>query len=384
MMLSYYKIVKGRWVCIISLFLWVVRKIIHMDMDAFFASIEQRDNPALRGKPVAVGYPGERGVVSAASYEARKYGVRSAMSSKTAFARCPEIIFTPTRFDVYKEVSGQIMDIFLEYTDLVEPLSIDEAYLDVTKNHINMPSATIIAQEIKQRIYERTGLTASAGVSVNKFLAKIASDYRKPNGLFVVTEEEAEEFVEQLPIERFWGVGKVTAEKMHRLGIRTGADLKRMSEAELAWHFGKAGHAYYKNARGIDDRRVVPDRVRKSVGAENTFANDLDDTDELLLQLREIADEVWRRISKRDFYGRTITLKVKYADFKQITRSRTLVGFVDDFDVFWEVARELFAGIDISEMPVRLIGLTISNIQDIEQPDDLQLKFDFNQTNNCK
>lgn len=354
-----------------------MRKIIHIDMDAFYASIEQRDNPAYRGKPLAVGYPGERGVVAAASYEARKYGVRSAMPSKTAWARCPHIIFTPGRFDVYKEVSRQIMEIFLDYTDLVEPLSLDEAYLDVTSNHINMPSATIIARQIKKRILDTTGLTASAGVSVNKFLAKIASDYNKPDGLFVVTAELAEAFVESLKIEQFWGVGKVTAEKMHRLGIKTGADLKQRSEAELVWHFGKAGHTYYQNARAVDTRRVTPDRIRKSIGAENTFMTDLEDREELTLQLREIAEEVWRRVSKRDFYGRTITLKVKYADFEQITRSRTMTGFVTDFSVFWETAHELLTGVDSSEKKIRLMGLTIGNIHNIEQPYDVQLKFDF-------
>lgn len=359
-----------------------MRKIIHIDMDAFYASIEQRDNPEFRGKPLAVGYPGERGVVAAASYEARKYGVRSAMASKTAWARCPHIIFVPARFDVYREVSAQIMEIFQDYTELVEPLSLDEAYLDVTNNHYDIPSATIIAREIKRRIRETTGLTASAGVSVNKFLAKIASDYRKPDGLFVVTDREAEAFVEQLPVEQFWGVGKVTAEKMHRLGIRTGADLKLRNEAELVWHFGKAGHTYYQNARAIDERRVTPDRIRKSIGAENTFLVDLDDMGELQSQLRIIAEEVWRRVSKRDFYGRTVTLKIKYADFTQITRSKTLAGFVNDFDLFWSTGKELLSIIDTSEKKIRLMGLTISNIHDIEQPENLQLRLEFEKENN--
>lgn len=346
-------------------------------MDAFYASIEQRDNPALRGKPVAVGYAGERGVVAAASYEARRYGVRSAMPSKTAFARCPNLIFTPARFDVYRDVSRQIMDIFLDYTDKVEPLSLDEAYLDVTENRINMPSATIIAREIKRRIKETTGLTASAGVSVNKFLAKIASDYDKPDGLFVVTAAEAEKFVEELKIEQFWGIGKVTADKMHRLGIHTGADLKRQSEAMLTRYFGKAGHIYYQNARAMDDREVKPDRIRKSIGAENTFQFDITDIAELEAQLREIAAEVWRRASKRDFYGRTVTLKVKYADFTQITRSRTLHDFVNDYNTFWHAGRELLSGTDTSEKGIRLMGLTISNIQEIELPEARQLELDF-------
>lgn len=346
-------------------------------MDAFYASIEQRDNPGLRGKPVAVGYAGERGVVAAASYEARRYGVHSAMPSKTALKRCPQIIFTPARFDVYREVSRQIMDICLDYTDKVEPLSLDEAYLDVTGNHFNMPSATIIAREIKRRIKETTGLTASAGVSVNKFLAKIASDYDKPDGLFVVTGDEAEKFTEGLKIEQFWGVGKVTAAKMHRLGIHTGADLKRQSEAMLVRYFGKAGHTYYLNARAVDTREVKPDRIRKSVGAENTFQSDVTDIAELEVQLGEIAAEVWRRTSKREFYGRTITLKVKYADFVQITRSKTLPGFVTEYDMFLKTGMELLSGVDISRNGIRLMGLIISNIQDIEPPGTRQLEIEF-------
>ncbi len=354
-----------------------MRKIIHIDMDAFFASVEQRDHPEYRGKPLAVGYPGERGVVAAASYEARRYGIHSAMPSKTALNRCPWLIFAPARFEVYKEVSQQIRDIFYSYTDLVEPLSLDEAYLDVTVNHINMPSATIIARQIKERIREQTGLTASAGVSVNKFLAKIASDYRKPDGLFVITDKEAEAFVEELRVEQFWGVGKATADKMHRLGIRTGADLKARSEAYLVSNFGKAGHIFYHFARGVDERRVEPNRIRKSIGAENTYMHDIDDRQELLARLREVADEVWRRASKREFYGRTVTLKVKYEDFEQITRSRTLPGFVNDFDLFWRTAQELLAGVDRGGKKIRLMGLSVSNAEEIERPDVYQLEFDF-------
>lgn len=346
-------------------------------MDAFFASIEQRDNPEYRGKPVAVGYSGERGVVAAASYEARRYGVRSAMSSRQALSRCPQLIFVPSRFEVYRDVSRSIMDIFHEYTDLVEPLSIDEAYLDVTENHIGMPSATIIAREIKRRIKETTGLTASAGVSVNKFLAKIASDYRKPDGLFVITADEAEAFTESLRIEKFWGVGKVTAEKMHRLGIHSGKDLKSRSEEELLRLFGKAGSTYYLNARGEDHRRVTPDRIRKSVGAENTFLSDLTDREEMNRQLYEIAEEVWKRTSKRNFYGRTITLKVKYADFEQITRSRTMRHFITDFSVFHDIGSELLENIDTSAKSIRLIGLSLSNIYETERPESYQLEFDF-------
>lgn len=354
-----------------------MRKIIHVDMDAFYASIEQRDHPELRGVPIAVGHPGDRGVVAAASYEARRYGVRSAMSSHTAFMRCPQLVFVPVRFDVYREVSRQIMDIFHDYTDKVEPLSLDEAYLDVTVNNYGMPSATIIARDIKRRIRETTGLSASAGVSVNKFLAKVASDCNKPDGLTVVTAAEAEAFVEGLKIEQFWGVGPVTAEKMHRIGIYTGADLKMRSEAELTWHFGKAGHAYYLNARAIDNREVVSDRVRKSVGSENTFFEDIDDREELEHQLRVTAEEVWRRAGKRDFYGRTVTLKIKYSDFRQITRSRTLSEFVTEFGQLLDAAEELLSEVDLSYGKVRLMGLSVGNPACIEQPQNGQLEFDF-------
>lgn len=354
-----------------------MRKIIHIDMDAFYASIEQRDNPEYRGRPLAVGYSGERGVVAAASYEARKYGVRSAMASKTAIRRCPQLIFAPVRFDVYKEVSRQIMDVFFEYTDLVEPLSLDEAFLDVTENHKGMRSATHIARDIKRLIRERTGLTASAGVSFNKFLAKIASDEDKPDGLFVITPQQADEFVGRLPIGKFFGVGKVTAEKMHRFGIRTGADLRRFSEQQLTVMFGKAGHSYYNYARATDDRPVVADRIRKSIGAENTFLADLGTPEELLPELLDIAETVWQRTGRRDFYGRTVTLKAKYADFEQITRSRTLPDTIRDFEVFRTIARELLALVDLSEKKVRLLGLTISNTDISVQPKIYQLELDF-------
>jgi DNA polymerase-4 len=338
-----------------------VRKIIHVDMDAFFASIEQRDNPAFRGKPLAVGHGAERGVVAAASYEARKYGVRSAMPSITAMAKCPELIFTPSRFDVYSEVSGQIREIFLEYTDLVEPLSLDEAYLDLTVNRSSLPYATSIAKEIKTKIKQGTGLTASAGVSINKFLAKIASDYRKTDGLFVIPPEKVEAFVEGLKIERFWGVGKVTANKMHSLGIFTGKDLKSRTEIELVQCFGKAGHDYYLNARGIDNREVVPDRIRKSLGAESTFSEDIDDKEQLLHELNKIAEEVWERVTTKDFYGRTVTLKVKYEDFEQITRQKTYVSPIKEFSQLWRFAEELLDLVDLHSKKVRLIGLSVSN-----------------------
>ena len=353
-----------------------MRKIIHIDMDAFYASIEQRDNEEYQGKPLAVGYAGDRGVVAAASYEARKYGVRSAMPSKTALRKCPHLIFVPPRFDVYKYVSNQIMDIFLEYTDLVEPLSLDEAFLDVTENHKNIPYATQIAKEIKKKIYETTSLNASAGVSYNKFLAKIASDYKKPNALFVIRPKDAEAFVESLPIERFYGVGKVTAQKMHQLGIKDGLELKARSEVELVANFGKAGHMYYMNARAIDDRKVEPNRERKSVGAENTFGNDIESLDELAIELDEIAQDVINRIERSGFLGRTITLKAKYADFRIITRSKTLIAAVTDYSTLYNTGFELMKDIDLSAK-VRLLGLSIKNVDNVIWHDAIQLSLDF-------
>lgn len=345
-------------------------------MDAFYASIEQRDNEEYQGKPLAVGYAGDRGVVAAASYEARKYGVRSAMPSKTALRKCPHLIFVPARFDVYKYVSNQIMDIFLEYTDLVEPLSLDEAFLDVTENHKNIPYATQIAKEIKKKIYETTSLNASAGVSYNKFLAKIASDYKKPNALFVIRPKDAEAFVESLPIERFYGVGKVTAQKMHQLGIKDGLELKARSEVELVANFGKAGHMYYLNARAVDDRKVEPNRERKSVGAENTFSNDIESLDELAIELDEIAQDVINRIERSGFLGRTITLKAKYADFRIITRSKTLIAAVTDYSTLYNTGFELMKDIDLSAK-VRLLGLSIKNVDNVIWHDAIQLSLDF-------
>jgi DNA polymerase-4 len=348
-------------------------------MDAFYASIEQRDFPEYRGRPLAVGYAEARGVVAAASYEARRYGVRSAMPSKTALRKCPGLIFVAPRFDVYHEVSNRIMELFLEYTDLVEPLSLDEAFLDVTENHKLIPSATLIAKEIKQRIKESTGLTASAGVSYNKFLAKIASDYNKPDGLFVVHPNEAEAFVESLEIERFFGVGRVTAQKMHQLGIHSGGDLKKMSEAYLVQHFGKAGHAYYENARAIDEREVNPNRIRKSVGAENTFDTDLVISTKMTIELYHIARRTWERIEEKQFYGRTITLKIKYTDFETITRNKTLPAPIHDFHLFWNTAKEMLRHIDTSQKKVRLMGLSISHHDENPPPPreaiQLELKF---------
>jgi DNA polymerase-4 len=339
-----------------------MRKIIHIDMDAFYASVEQRDNPALRGKAIAVGYGQARGVVSTASYEARKFGVRSAMPSLTAKHKCPELIFVPPRFDVYHEVSMQIRDIFLEYTELVEPLSLDEAFLDVTVNHKNNPSATLIAKEIRQRIFETTKLTASAGVSVNKFLAKIASDYKKPDGLFVIPPEDMEKFVENLKIEQFFGVGKVTAKKMHDNGIFTGYDLKQYTENSLVRLFGKAGHELYLNARGIDNRKVDPHRIIKSISNETTFLQDKNNLILLTVELYHLAKEVFGRMQKENFYGKTITIKIKYADFKIITRSKTFQCKIINFHQMWRMAREMMKQIDLSGAPVRLIGFGVGNI----------------------
>lgn len=347
-------------------------------MDAFYASIEQRDNQQYRGKPLAVGYAGDRGVVAAASYEARKYGVRSAMASKTALRKCPQLIFVPARFDVYRSISHHIREIFLEYTDLVEPLSLDEAFLDVTENHKNIPYATQIARDIKKRIFQETGLTASAGVSFNKFLAKIASDYKKPDGLFVVKPKDAESFVERLPIEFFFGVGKVTAKKMHELGIKTGLDLKMKTEEQLVGIFGKAGHIYYQNARAIDDRIVNPNRIRKSVGAETTFDRDIDSYEELANEMKEIAEDVIGRITKNAFRGKTITLKAKYADFKIVTRSKTLPQVVTTYENLYNTGLELLKEINAPD-GVRLLGLSIKNSDSLLWTDAIQLRINFDE-----
>src|SRR5215203_4782094 len=288
-----------------------VRKVIHVDMDAFYASVEQRDHPELRGKPVAVGGSHERGVVAAASYEARRFGIHSAMPSVTARRKCPDLIFVAPRFDVYKAVSRQIREIFAAYTPLVEPLSLDEAYLDVTENQKGIASATQIAQDIRARIRAETGLTASAGVSYNKFLAKLASDQNKPDGLFVITPGQGPAFVEALPVGRFYGIGPATEAKMHRLGIRTGADLRAQPLPVLEQHFGKAGPYYHAISHGIDHRRVCPDRIRKSVGAETTFSRDLVEMDEMRAELQPILDKVWRWCEGTGIRGRTVTLKVK-------------------------------------------------------------------------
>lgn len=345
-------------------------------MDAFYASIEQRENPALRDKPVAVGYSGERGVVASASYEARRFGVKSAMPSKTALRKCPELIFVRNNFDLYHSVSNQIMDIFFEYTDLVEPLSLDEAFLDVTHNHKNIASATEIAKEIRTRIESETSLTASAGVSFNKFLAKIASDYNKPNGLFIIKPNVAESFVETLPIERFFGVGKVTAKMMHKVGIKTGLDLKHKTEEQLVGLFGKAGHIYFQNARAIDNREVNPNRIRKSAGAENTFLEDTDSLNYLSKELEAIAEDVIERIEQGSFMGKTVTLKVKYSDFKIITRSKTIPQYITEYKQLYTIGFDLLKNIDLSPK-VRLLGLSIKSSENQMWSDAIQLELNF-------
>ncbi len=353
------------------------RKIIHIDMDAFYASVEQRDNPELKGKPVAVGGSGERGVVAAASYEARKFGVRSALSSKVAKRKCPDLIFVKPRFSQYREVSKQIREIFFEYTDLVEPLSLDEAYLDVTYAKKGKPSATLIAKEIKMRILEETRLTASAGVSYNKFLAKVASDVNKPNGLFVVTPADAQEFIEKLEVRKFFGIGKVTAEKLNKMGIWFGSDLKKIDRLELTRLFGKAGNYYYEICRGNDYRPVQPSRERKSVGAEQTFFEDLFADNDLENEILHIADTVWERAERSGVKAKTLTLKYKYSDFEQHTRSCTVLGyFTSKEQLITESRKLLFANPGFSK-GIRLLGLTLSNFIDeqIQRPVQLTLKF---------
>jgi DNA polymerase IV len=350
----------------------LVRKIIHVDMDAFYASVEQRDNPELRGKPVAVGGQ-HRGVVMAASYEARTYGVRSAMPSVTAKRRCPEIIFVKSRFDVYRAVSQQIRAIFLDYTDLVEPLSLDEAYLDVTEDRVGLGSARAIAEDIRRRIREETGLTASAGVSYCKFIAKLASDHRKPNGLCVITPEKGPEFVASLPVARFHGVGPVTASKMGRLGIVTGADLREWPLAALQAHFGSSAEWYWRIARGIDGREVKPDRPYKSVSAERTFDEDLRDPDRLAAELDRIAGYAWDRVERAEVAGRTVTLKVKFGDFSLITRSKSFAAPVPDLTAFVGAGQALLAALQPLSKGIRLLGLGLHNLTEINSLGPAQL-----------
>ena len=339
-----------------------IRKIIHIDMDAFYASVEQRDDPALRCKPVAVGSAQARGVVAAASYEARTFGVRSAMASVTALRRCPSLVFVPPRFDVYRAVSQQIRAIFADYTDLIEPLSLDEAYLDVTEDRRGIGSATAIASEIRARIKADTGLTASAGVSYNKFIAKLASDQNKPDGLCVIKPAQGPVFVAALPVKRFHGVGPVTAAKMESLGILTGADLRDRSLKELIRHFGSSAGYFHRAAHGEDDRPVQPDRPLKSVGAERTFDSDLTEEADLLMAFEPVIDAAWTRIARAGASGRTLTLKAKFADFRLVARSRTLAAPMSDRSIIAETGRALLRSLLPVEQGIRLLGLTLSGL----------------------
>lgn len=340
-----------------------MRKIIHIDMDAFFASVEQLDNPELKNKPVAVGGSGERSVVAAASYEARKFGVRSAMPSVTARKLCPHLIFVNPRFERYHEVSSEVFKIFREYTDLIEPLSIDEAFLDVSTDKKSIGSATLIAKQIRSKIREQTGLTASAGISVNKFLAKIASDIKKPDGLFVIPPEDAAGFIEALPVEKFYGIGRVTAEKMHKLGIHYGRDLKVWDLASLVRNFGKAGMFYFKIVRGEDSREVETDLERKSVGTELTFDKDLTTRFEIVAELYKIERELMRRLEGSSASGRTVTLKIKFDDFRQITRSKTLQNYIRDFETLHREVVNIRKSIELEGTRIRLLGVSISNLE---------------------
>ncbi|QAA82418.1 DNA polymerase IV [Aequorivita sp. H23M31] len=361
-----------------------IRKIIHVDMDAFYASVEQLDNPELVGKPLAVGGSEKRGVVAAASYEARKYGVRSAMSGMAAKRNCPELIFVPPRFDRYRQVSQEIREIFLEYTDMVEPLSLDEAYLDVTENKKGNPSATKIAEEIRQRIKERTGLNASAGISVNKFVAKIASDINKPNGQKTISPEEVVPFLETLDVKKFFGVGKVTRQKMYRLGIYTGKDLKERPLEMLVKHFGKSGNHYYNVVRGIHKSEVKSFRKQKSLAAEHTFSENISSEIFMMERLEEIAKEVEGRLIRRKLAGKTVTLKIRYSDFTIQTRSKTVSEFIDSKQMILYVVKELLYQEKMKDS-VRLLGISISNLnnENLQKEDvpkeiiEVQLKLEF-------
>lgn len=358
------------------------RKIIHIDMDAFFASVEQRDNPNLRGVPLAVGYDGPRGVVSTASYEARKYGVHSAMPMSRAKRQCPNLVIVPGRYPVYKEVSDKIHKIFQEYTDLIEPISIDEAFLDVTENKKGMSLGVEIAKDIKQRILDEVHLTASAGVSYCKFLAKIASDYRKPDGITLIHPDKALDFISALSIEKFWGIGRKTAEHMHFMGIFTGEDLRRCPLQHLVQEFGKMGNVFYQYARGIDFRPVITDYVRKSVGCETTFLEDISRKSAVIIELYHTVLELVRRIEKSEFAGTTITLKIKFADFTQITRSLSQYRILRTKEDILPLAKKLLKQVEYSaQNPIRLMGLSVSNPKDEGMPEppkyiELELQFD--------
>jgi DNA polymerase IV len=340
-----------------------IRKIIHVDMDAFYASVEQRGDPTLKGKPVAVGYPAKRGVVAAASYEARSFGVRSAMPSTVAARKCAELVFVPPRFDVYREVSKQVQAIFKDYTPLVEPLSLDEAYLDITDNLKGIPTAWETAKQIRARIYEETQLTASAGISCNKFLAKLASDYRKPNGQFAIMPDEAEALVATLPVAKFHGVGPKTTVKMRALGIETGADLRRQTLEFLQRNFGKAGSWYFEIARGQDARPVQADRERKSSGSETTFSEDLIDTIQIEAGVTAMADDVWAWCEKANTRGRTVTVKIKWADFQISTRSRSMEGTIQTREKLHQLALGLIRSVFPPPKGIRLVGVALSNFR---------------------
>ena len=358
-----------------------MRKIIHIDMDAFYASVEQRDHPEFKGKPIAVGHAEERGVVAAASYEARKYGVRSAMSSRKAKRLCPELIFVPGRMGVYKSVSQQIHQIFHDYTDIIEPLSLDEAFLEVTYNKKQIPLAVDIAREIKKRVCRELNLVASAGVSYNKFLAKVASDLRKPDGLCTIHPKQALDFIAHLPIEGFWGVGPATARKMHELGIVNGFQLRQQPLELLKLYFGKMGEVYYWFARGVDERPVEASHIRKSIGCEHTLEYDISEQSSAIIELYRVAVELVERLRQKNFEGNTLTLKIKFCDFTQITRSITTTERLIDLAAILPLAKELLSHVDYIHQPIRLIGLSVSNPKFLEtnsQAEWKQLSFNFN------
>ncbi len=359
----------------------VLRKIIHVDMDAFYASVEQRDNPSYRGKPIAVGRAEERGVVAAASYEARRYGIRSAMPSVKAKKLCPDLIFVPGRMSYYKEISLQIREIFHEYTDIIEPLSLDEAFLDVTDNKKGIAFAVDIAREIKQRIRKELNLVASAGISYNKFLAKVASDYRKPDGLCTIHPDKALEFIGRLPIETFWGVGKVTAQRMHSLGIHNGEDLRNCSLEFLHRQFGKVGALYYDFSHGIDNRPVEAVRIRKSVGCEHTLDRDITLNSSIIIELYHVATELVERLTHTGFRGNTLTLKLKFNDFSQKSRSTSVVHELTTLKEILPLAKQLLKEVDLAGHSIRLIGLSVSNPHEEEDnkrkyPKQLSIEWD--------
>ena len=344
-------------------------------MDAFFASVEQRDNPEYRGKPLVVGGRGPRSVIAAASYEARKYKVRSAMPTAQALQLCPHLLIVPHRFGVYKEVSRQVRDIFSQYTDLIEPLSLDEAYLDVTENKINHHSAIFIASEIKQQIFRETALTASAGVSNSKFVAKVASGMNKPDGLTVILPENVEEFVANLPIEKFFGVGKATLKKMHDHDIRYGRDLLEYDEIGLVQKFGKMGRYFFRVSRGIDDRPVKTDRIRKSISSENTYAEDLQSEQEITQHLESLTEDVVRSIAKIETRAQTVQIKVRYRNFETLTRQKTVSGWLKTKDDIWPIVQEIMASIDTEGKPIRLLGVGVAKLEQPEQTSQLRIPF---------